>query len=159
MVIQQHFDVDGLEFCEELMKMVAFGVREGGSFVALANGSFGLLVCPFRLELRGEENGYQQDSLSEQRDHEELLHHTEEVAHTAGVVQAAVGLRLLVEVVCAANGDSAAAGKQLVPHGLEFGGWVGGGVVVTEGVGDDGEVIMHGGVQEGIGGTLCDVWM
>ena len=136
--------------------MPALGVGEGGSLVALAQRAFGLLVGPLCLRLRRERSQDQQNALTEERDHEELLHDTEQVTHAAGVVQPAVGLRLLVEVLLGAERDAAAAGEELLPHGLEFGGCVVGGVVVAEGVGDGGEVVVDRGVEKEVGRAQRD---
>ena len=136
--------------------MPALGVREGGSLVALAQRALGLLIGPLRLRLNGERSRDQQNALAEERDHEELLHDAEQVTDAAGVVQAAVGLRLLVEVLLAAERDAAAAGEELVPHGLEFGGCVVGGVVVAEGVGDGGEVVVDRRVEKEVGRSQRD---
>ena len=136
--------------------MPALGVREGRSLVALAQRAFGLLVSPLCLCLNRERSHDQQNALAEERDHEELLHDAEQVTDAAGVVQAAVGLGLLGEVLLAAEGDAATADEELVPHGLEFGGCVVGGVVVAEGVGDSGDVVVDGRVEKEVGRAQRD---
>ena len=105
------------------MEVLALVRREHGLLVALAQRPLRLFVRPLGLEVRRDAHNNEKNALSEEGNHEELLHHAEQVADAARVVEAAVRLALLEEFFPPTGVHTERALQQRVPHTVN--GWRG----------------------------------